>query len=458
MRSLVLSLIIIVVLTAVAAAQAPIVAVYADASGDQCNIVDSTGPLAFYVVVTDAGGLTGVQFAAPMPGCFTGVTYLDDTRPFPVTLGNSQDGVAIGFGACLQTPVHVLTINYASNGEIGDCCVYPIIGDPNLPSGEIELTECDFDIVYGQSGPSTINGNASCPCSDKPFAPSNPSPADGAVDVPVAVTLSWDAGDPQGDPLTFDVYFGSSFPPPLVATDHSQQSYDPGTLDPETQYYWQIVARDPGDREAPGPTWTFTTLRVRPYPPSNPSPPMVAEDVPLNVTLSWDASDPQGDPMTFDVYFGASLPISPVAIDHPLQSYDVGPLTTETLYYWKIVARDSGGNETSSSIWIFTTLSERPDPPSNPFPPNGQVDVPFFVTLSWDASDPQGDPMTFDVYFGESADPPQVATDHPEQSYDVGPLTPETDHYWRIVARDPDGDETSGSTWRFTTVRERPDP
>ncbi|UCG52010.1 MAG: T9SS type A sorting domain-containing protein, partial [Candidatus Latescibacterota bacterium] len=71
---------------------------------------------------------------------------------------------------------------------------------------------------------------------------------------------------------------------------------------------------------------------------------------------------------------------------------------------------------------------------------------------SWDASDPQGDPMTFDVYFGSSFPLLHVAADHPEQSYDVGPLTPETDHYWKIVARDPDGDETSGPTWMFTTL------
>jgi len=59
--------------------------------------------------------------------------------------------------------------------------------------------------------------------------------------------------------VTYDVYFGSSSPPPLIISRHSQTTYDPGKLDYGTQYYWQIVAWDNYGASISGPIWSFTT-------------------------------------------------------------------------------------------------------------------------------------------------------------------------------------------------------
>ncbi len=100
-----------------------------------------------------------------------------------------------------------------------------------------------------------------CPLpNNPPYEPSNPSPPDGAVNQSVNVDLSWTGGDPDpGNTVTYDVYLGNSSPPPLVTPDHPSTSYDPGTLAYGTQYYWQIVARDPQGAETSGPVWDFTT-------------------------------------------------------------------------------------------------------------------------------------------------------------------------------------------------------
>ena len=53
--------------------------------------------------------------------------------------------------------------------------------------------------------------------------PTNPNPADGADNVSLDVTLSWECSDPDGDTFKYDVYFGTTQDPELVATDLTQK-------------------------------------------------------------------------------------------------------------------------------------------------------------------------------------------------------------------------------------------
>ena len=97
-----------------------------------------------------------------------------------------------------------------------------------------------------------------------PYLPSNPSPALGATTVDVMTNLAWTSGDPNGDTVTYDVYFGLSFPLPLVASDFPSTTYDPpGDLSYGKTYYWKIVADDNNGSITYGPTWSFTTLSER---------------------------------------------------------------------------------------------------------------------------------------------------------------------------------------------------
>lgn len=93
-----------------------------------------------------------------------------------------------------------------------------------------------------------------------PYMPNNPFPADGATNVNVDTVLTWSGGDPDGDSVTYDVYFGTSYPPPQVAWDQSDLSYNPGTMNHDTKYYWKIVATDEHGVSTIGPIWSFTTV------------------------------------------------------------------------------------------------------------------------------------------------------------------------------------------------------
>jgi subtilisin family serine protease len=96
-----------------------------------------------------------------------------------------------------------------------------------------------------------------------PNMPGNPSPANNATGISVNADLSWTGGDPDaGDTATYDVYFGTNTTPPLVSTNQTGTTYDPGTLADDTIYYWQIVARDNHGAESTGPVWWFSTGEV----------------------------------------------------------------------------------------------------------------------------------------------------------------------------------------------------
>jgi len=80
------------------------------------------------------------------------------------------------------------------------------------------------------------------------------SPADFATGVPVDADLDWE--DSTGA-TSYDVYFGTSDPPPYVATV-SESYYDPGVLETYTTYHWSVLASNSCGNTSPG-AWSFTT-------------------------------------------------------------------------------------------------------------------------------------------------------------------------------------------------------
>jgi hypothetical protein len=158
--------------------------------------------------------------------------------------------------------------------------------------------------------------------------------------------------------------------------------------------------------------------------------------------------------VTYDVYFGTNTPPSLVATGLSATTFDPGMLEYCTTYYWQIVAWDNHGASTAGPIWEFTTNC-LPNEPSNPDPSDGETDVSIDADLSWTGGDPDpDDTIIYDVYFGTSSPPPQVATGQSDTTYDPGTMDYMTTYYWQIVAWDNHGASTTGSIWEFTTEEE----
>lgn len=193
-----------------------------------------------------------------------------------------------------------------------------------------------------------------------PGVPYNPYPEDGATNQSVSLTLTWQCVDPDGDLLNYDVHFGTNNNPPLVNTSRNTNSYQADNLDNSTTYYLRIVARDGYGATASSPIWSFVTVEEGLSPPSapfNPNPTNNSEEQSLTTILNWSCTDPDGDPLTYDVYFGLNSMPSLVSSDQQNATYEPpGILDYETTYYWRIVAKD-GIHETSGVIWSFNTTS-----------------------------------------------------------------------------------------------------
>jgi len=94
---------------------------------------------------------------------------------------------------------------------------------------------------------------------DPPELPANPYPPDYSIDQFILTDLSWECSDPEGDPLTYDIYFGTAVNPPLVISNYTSTTYYPGTLEYNNTYYWRIIAKDNHNNSIKGTLWTFSS-------------------------------------------------------------------------------------------------------------------------------------------------------------------------------------------------------
>jgi hypothetical protein len=92
-----------------------------------------------------------------------------------------------------------------------------------------------------------------------PYAPSNPSPTNGSTQILLNTDLSWTGGDPDNDYVTYDVYFGSSFPLIKIKSNISSNSCYVTNLNYSKKYYWKICAWDNQGNTNTGALWSFTT-------------------------------------------------------------------------------------------------------------------------------------------------------------------------------------------------------
>jgi len=95
-----------------------------------------------------------------------------------------------------------------------------------------------------------------------------------------------------------------------------------------------------------------------PLEPSSPSPANEEIDLDINnVLLKWSGGDPEGDAVFYDIYLSqdTNFDDDPIIQNQTNTYFDLGILEYDTIYFWKIVAKDIYGLVTEGPTWSFTT-------------------------------------------------------------------------------------------------------
>jgi len=276
----------------------------------------------------------------------------------------------------------------------------------NLGPLEFNITYYWQIVAWDEFGASTQGPiwNFTTRDNNPPNMPLYPQPPNGMDDVSIYIILSWTGGDPDGDDVTYDVYFGDNSPPPKVSNNQTATSYNPGTLEFGTKYYWQIIAWDEYEFSTTGPIWNFTTrTNDPPYIPSNPIPINGAINVVIDTDLEWDGGDPDGDSVTYDIFFGITNPPPLVAHGYLSTTFEPGRMNYSTMYFWQITAFDQFDTVSEGPLWSFTTEEEKNNKPIRPtitgvkgiHVPNRIYDYDIVTT------DPDGDDVLYYIDWGD---------------------------------------------------------
>ncbi len=301
-----------------------------------------------------------------------------------------------------------------------------------------------------------------------PYVPGLPVPEDLSINQLPATLCTWAGGDPdQNDIITYSLMLGTDKNNLQLKTRTRQTSMQLENLELGKTYFWQILAADNRGKETAGPIWRFSThspLNGNPSDPEVVGPASGATGIAVNAQLRWKASDPDGDAISYDLFFGTAFPLEKVASDLTAQAYTpTGSLKFATRYFWQVLVRDSRGlTNLNSPVWSFTTAEKVNQPPNQPLaisPASGSANVSVRPAFAWSGGDIDDEDVSYDLFLDQSMPPTTKVAENlttttwsPSVDLGAGKI-----YYWQIVARDPANNSTVSSIFSFTVKPESVD-
>jgi fibronectin type 3 domain-containing protein len=197
-----------------------------------------------------------------------------------------------------------------------------------------------------------------------PTVPSQVFPLDNTICTDNNVVFQWNGStDAEGNTISYNIEVAenNSFSP-LFYNETSFSESKLITLEKGKAYYWRIKAIDSRSAESDySPAMQFVTegegvSNHLPFAPSLVAPALNSEVDGTSTTLSWSASDVDGDALTYDVYLDTNTDLTTkVSENQSATTYDATGLTAATTYYFKVVVKDGNGGTSIGQIWGFTT-------------------------------------------------------------------------------------------------------
>jgi hypothetical protein len=176
------------------------------------------------------------------------------------------------------------------------------------------------------------------------------------------------------------------------------------------------------------------------------------------IAFNWtDAVDPENNDIEYSLIIAKDRALTDVVENRTVTGSQIEiTLEKETAYYWKVDALDVDNNLGSSSeVFAFYTKG---DGSQNyvPFtsqlltPNNNAVVASGALNLTWNSADPNtNDTLTFELFFGEDANPDLIDDAVASENYAVNVVSGKT-YFWKVNVIDDAGAKSIGQIWSFT--------
>ena len=288
-----------------------------------------------------------------------------------------------------------------------------------------------------------------------PTAPASPvleSPLSGAVNVALSPTLAWNSSTGAA---TYRIQVSTDAGFSAIIFDDSTPTATSkaiGSLTSSTSYFWRVNAKNAGGSSAWSMIWSFSTVPLVTGVPILSSPSNGSANIVLNPTLTWGATSGAA---TYRIQVSTDSGFGTTIIDDSTvmtTSKAIGPLTSSTVYFWRVNAKNLGGTSTWSTVWSFSTVPPIASIPILIAPANSSTNIAISPTLSWNPSTGAATyriQLSTDAGFGTTIVDDSTVT---ITSKSIGPLTSNTLYYWRANAKNPGGTSTWSTVWNFTTI------
>ncbi len=369
----------------------------------------------------------------------------------------------------------------------------PAQGDACTP-----LSTFSYEGDCHQYAINVYNPNTPPPCA------SNPIPANSSVDVVLNEILEWSSTDATN----FDVYFGTTATP-IFVQNQAENSYNPGLLDQNTQYYWKIIAKNDFGNATGCEIWSFTTGEDSEYCIPRASDceewgdhiddfymlDLIHEntgcagmsgygdytetefttDLIQGSNVTWASNYSTSDALAIwidfnddGIFYETNEFVYHTEVEFVNEHIDTdnfnlpqdAPFGTHRMrvrcgYYGHLLPDyEFSGDQACASIGYSEThdynitiidATEAPQCAENPNPENGAVNQYLNPELTWSANQA----LSYDVYFGTTT--LEYIGEVTNASYSPEILDADTEYQWKIVPKNSIGEATGCDIWTFTT-------
>lgn len=303
------------------------------------------------------------------------------------------------------------------------------------------------------------------PINSAPSVPVPTAPLEDATWAGTDVTFNWQAAtDPNGNSISYKIEVASDIAfANILKTDVTSFLSMTITLEENKSYYWRVQARNFDNElsafstpinfnvtEAGAPVPEQPTLI---YPSNN----EICTDNTLDMRWT-DQTTSDISEVIYTLQIASDASFENIFVEEETNATQkTVTLDLNTTYFWRVKSANTENTSNGfSQIYEFYTQGEvvqnyLPNSPVLVAPSEQEIAGNTETRLEWEASDPDNDPLVFDVYFGiDAATTSKISTNQVATFINVDTETAAT-YYWKVVVKDDKGGHTLGQIWSFTS-------